>query len=125
MLSVTMGPATFRSNTVNPAYRVGIEQKLPFPGKLRLRGEAAQAEAMLLVWTWTTCSQLIQGAQDAFYEYYFVTRSLEVSSENLLLLKKFRENAKSRYQNNLVSQVMTFSRPKSKLVVKMSGDLAL
>ena len=104
-LSVTVGPATFGSKNVNPAYRVGIEQKIPFPGKLRLRGQAAQAEATAAGLDVDDMRlQLIQSTQDAFYEYYFVTRSLEVSDENLLLLKRFRENAKTRYQNNLVSQ---------------------
>jgi outer membrane protein TolC len=104
-LAVTLGPATFGSNTVNPAYRVGIEQKLPFPGKLRLRGEAAQAEANAASLDVEDVRlQLVHSAQDAFYEYYFVFRSWEVSDENLSLLKRFRDNAKTRYQNNLVSQ---------------------
>ncbi len=105
MLSLTLGPATFGSNTVNPAYRVMIEQKLPFPGKLGLRGQVAQAEANAAgLDVEDVRLQLIQSAQDAFYEYYFVFRSLEVSDENLSLLKRFRDNAKTRYQNNLVSQ---------------------
>jgi outer membrane protein TolC len=105
MLAVTLGPQTYFSNTVNPAYRVNIQQKFPFPGKLGLRGQVAQAEASAAGLDVDDMRlQLVQSAQDAFYEYYLADRSLEVNAENLRLLKRFRENAKTRYENNLVPQ---------------------
>jgi outer membrane protein, heavy metal efflux system len=107
MIAGTIGPGTIAPDDpgVRFAYRLEISQKYPFPGKLGLRGQAAQAEAgaagldvedMRL--------QLIQSAQDAFYEYYLAYRALEVNQENLRLLKRFRDNAKTRYENGLVHQ---------------------
>ncbi|HJT75833.1 MAG TPA: TolC family protein, partial [Gemmataceae bacterium] len=47
MFAATIGPGTIRPDdpAVEFAYRLEISQKLPFPGKLRLRGQNALAEA--------------------------------------------------------------------------------
>ncbi len=80
----TLGPASFTSTKVNPAYRFFLSQKLPFPGKRKLRGDAASAEAnaagsdvddMRL--------QLVESAKDAFYEYFAVDRALDVNDRGL------------------------------------------
>ncbi len=105
MFMGTIGPATFGSNTVNPAYIANIAQKVPFPGKLRLRGEAARAEAhaagadvddMRL--------QLVESTRTAFYDYYLVGRALEVNRQGLRLLREFRKSAVSRYENRKASE---------------------
>jgi outer membrane protein TolC len=103
MFTVTLGPASYTSNTVNPAYRLALSQKYPWPGKLALRGQSALAEAraagnevedMRL--------QLVESAQGAFYDYYLVGRALQVNAANLQLLEKFLRSARSRYENKLV-----------------------
>jgi outer membrane protein TolC len=105
MFDATLGPATYGSNTVNPAYRLEVAQKLPFPGKLRLRGQNAQAEAhaasnevedMRL--------QLVESASHAFFEYCLAVRLLEVNHEGLLLLQNFRKTAATRFQTGQVPQ---------------------
>lgn len=45
MAGVTLGPGSIGSDMVEFGYRIDVSQKLPFPGKLRLKGEAATAEA--------------------------------------------------------------------------------
>jgi outer membrane protein TolC len=98
MFAATLGPATYGSNTVNPAYRLEVAQKFPYPGKLHLRGQAAQAEAgaagsdvqdMRL--------QLVESAKGALAEYFLAARALEVNAESLALLREFRKNAEYRY----------------------------
>jgi outer membrane protein TolC len=98
MLAVTLGPASFGSNTVEPAYRLEISQKYAFPGKLRLRGDSARAEAhaagndvedMHL--------QLIESARHAFFDYFLAARAREVNEESLRLLGDFKKNAETRY----------------------------
>jgi outer membrane protein TolC len=105
MLAVTLGPATYGAQSVNGAYRINIEQKYPFPGKRRLRGQQASAEAnaagnevddMRL--------QLVESARSAFYEYYMVHRAVAVNEEGLRLLEEFRRNAETRYKTGLVPQ---------------------
>lgn len=99
MFGVTIGPASFGSNMVNPAYRLEISQRYPWPGKLGLRGQNAVAEAaaagnevddMRL--------QLIESAKNAFYDYYLVHRASDVNREGLELLQRFKKNAEDRYK---------------------------
>ncbi len=105
MLGVTVAPASIWSNNVDFAARVEASQKLPFPGKLDLRGQSALAEAaaagnevedMRL--------QLVESAKSSFYEYYLVSRAIVVNEESLRLLKEFREQASARYEKALVPE---------------------
>jgi outer membrane protein TolC len=107
MFAATVGPGTIAPDDsgVEFAYRLEISQKLPFPGKLRLKGQNALAEAnaagrdvddMRL--------QLVESARTAFYDYYLVDRALEINDDSLRLLREFRKNAQTRYQTGLVSE---------------------
>jgi outer membrane protein TolC len=105
MFGAAIGPASFGSNDVDFAYRLEVSQRLPFPRKLGLRGQSAQAEAaaagndvddMRL--------QLIESAKSSFYEYYLVTRAIVINDESLRLLKAIREEARTRYEKTLVPQ---------------------
>jgi outer membrane protein TolC len=105
MVGATIAPASIGSNNVEFGYRLEVSQKLPFSDKLSLRGDSAQAEAaaagnevddMRL--------QLIESAKSSFYEYFLVTRAIEVNEDSLRLLKSFREEARTRYEKTLVPQ---------------------
>ena len=45
--------------------------------------------------------QLIESARNAFYDYFLVERSLDVNKESLDLLRKFRDDARKRFENRL------------------------
>ena len=101
----SLGPGSFGSDTVDFAYRVDAAQKVPFPGKLKLRGQAALAEARAAGGdVEDTRLRLIESTRAAFYDYYLVGRALEVNAENLRLLSEFRRNAETRYRTGLVPQ---------------------
>jgi outer membrane protein TolC len=107
MFAATVGPGTFAPDDpgINFAYRLEISQKYPWPGKLKLRGQAALADARAAGnEVEDTRLQLIESARSAFYDYYLVARALEVNDANLRLLKRFKENAQDRYQRGLVPQ---------------------
>jgi len=98
MVAGTIGPATFGSNNVEPAYRLEISQKYPYPGKLPLRGANALAEAGAAGNDVEDVRlQLVESARTAFSDYYLVARSLEVNDESLRLLREFKQNAEVRY----------------------------
>jgi len=100
-----MAPASFGSNTVDPGYALEISQKIPFPGKLRLRGQTALAEASAAGNDVEDVRiQLIEAAKLAFFEYYLVERALEVNKEGLKLLNEFRQSADTRFKTGLVPQ---------------------
>jgi outer membrane protein TolC len=107
MFAATIGPGTFAPDDTGLefAYRLEISQKLPYPGKLKLRGENALAEAAAAGHSvGDTRLQLAEAARIAFYDYYLAERGLEVNADSLDLLAKFRANAETRYKTGLVPQ---------------------
>lgn len=104
-LAITLGPATYSAQSVDPAYRINVEQKIPFPGKLRLRGNQAAAQANAAGNdVEDTRLQLVESARGGFFEYYLVHRAIVVNNEGLRLLQEFRGNAETRYKTGLVPQ---------------------
>lgn len=105
MFSGMTAPASFGSNIVEPGYRVEISQKLPWPGKRSLRGEAALAEAGAASQDVEDMKlQLVESARNAFYDYYLVHRALAVNDEALKLLDEFRRNAETRFRTGQIPQ---------------------
>jgi outer membrane protein TolC len=107
MFGATLGPATIRPDDtgVEFAYRLEVAQKVPWPGKLRLRGENALAEARAAANEVDDMRlQLIESAKDAFYEYFLAQRALDVNDDSLRLLRDFRESAATRFRTGLVPQ---------------------
>jgi outer membrane protein TolC len=107
MVATTIGPETFDADDkgVKFAYRLEISQKLPFPGKLKLRGDNALAEASAAGHDVEDVRlQLVESVQDAFYEYYLIERALEVNTESLKLWQQAKKDAESRYETGKVDQ---------------------
>jgi outer membrane protein TolC len=104
MFEGTIGPGTIAPDDsgVRFAYRVEVAQKLPYPGKRRLRGQNALAEASAAGHDVDDMRlQLVESARDAFYDYYLAERALEVNGENLRLLEQYRADLARRYERNL------------------------
>lgn len=77
----------------------GVTQELPFPGKLRLRGEIAgreadQVEQEYLAMQLATVSDLKQ----AYYELHVVHQSIVIFQRNKALLQEFEQSAKANYE---------------------------
>ncbi len=99
LVNVGVGQPFSRLNVSEFAYRgIGISQEIPFPGKLALAAEEAQREAdsdrenyksVVLEKT----SQL----KMAYYDWYFVTKAIEITSKNRDLLDRFEQIARARY----------------------------
>jgi outer membrane protein TolC len=107
VFAATIGPGTIAADDrgVEFAYRLEISQKLPFPGKLRLRGDNALAEASAAGQDVDDMRlQLVESARTAFYDYFLVERALEVNENGLTLLRDFRKSAQIRYQTGLVPE---------------------
>jgi cobalt-zinc-cadmium efflux system outer membrane protein len=105
MLGGMFAPKSFNSSRVDPGYRIEVSQKLPFPGKRQLKGQAALSEASAAQGdVEDTRLQLIESTKIAFYDYFFVDRSLAVNEEGLRLLKEFKENAETRYRTGQAPQ---------------------
>jgi outer membrane protein, heavy metal efflux system len=104
--SFTIGPRTLdrigRSRSEGDtgfAYKPELSQKLPFPGKLRLRGEvsehqadAAHAEQL------GVRDQLLAEAKEAYFEFFLAQRALEINAGAQDILEDTIANAVARYE---------------------------
>jgi cobalt-zinc-cadmium efflux system outer membrane protein len=109
MLSGVIAPSSFNTSQVEPGYRLEVSQKIPFPGKLRLKGQAASAEANASRNDLEDARiQLVEGTRLAFSEYYLTDRALVVNAEALKLLNEFRQNADTRFKTGQAPQQEVF-----------------
>ncbi len=105
MLMGRIGPGALGSNNVNGGFMLEISQKLPFPGKRKLRGDGVQAEANAAGLDIEDMRlQLIEASQTAFYDYYLVARAMEWNDESLKLLQRAKQDASIRYEAGKVEQ---------------------
>ena len=105
MLDTAIGPRSFGSDEVDPGFRVGLSQALPFPGKRRLRGEVALAEAEASSQEFEEERlRLAATASLLFDEYYLAARSLERNASHLALLEELSQVALARYESGTASQ---------------------
>jgi outer membrane protein, heavy metal efflux system len=103
LFGTNLSPAGF--SRVGNGYRLEIFQRYQWPGKLKLRGEVARAEANAAGRDVDNVrQQLIESARDAFYDYYLTYRALEVNAEALRLVRDVRVRTEDRYKRGLVLQ---------------------
>ena len=90
-----------------PVYGVG--QAIPFPGKLRLRGEVASREADRIEQEYRAVRlRLIARLKELYFDLHFVHKAIEVVETNKILLMQFEKTAKSRYAVGQAAQQDVF-----------------
>ncbi len=79
--------------------KVGGFQTFPWLDKLRLRGGIAIEEADAARKRYETAKlRLFYRVKDAYDEYYYIARALDIAKENKALLKYFEEIARAKYR---------------------------
>jgi outer membrane protein, heavy metal efflux system len=87
----------------------GFGQEIPFPGKLKLKGEVAQREAERLEQELlATKLRLIANLKEAYFTLHFIHKSIEIVEKNKLLLIQFEKTAKARYTVGQAAQQDVF-----------------
>lgn len=87
----------------------GFAQEIPFPGKLRLKGEVAQSEAERLELELNATSlRLIATLKEAYFNLHYVHKSIEIVEKNKVLLMQFEKTAKARYSVGQAAQQDVF-----------------
>jgi outer membrane protein TolC len=99
MFGFWTAPGSAGSPNANYAARVELSQKLPYPGKLGLKGAAARAETAASVEDIEDVrQQLAEAARSAQADYFLAVKATGVAEENAKLLREFRQNAEARYK---------------------------
>jgi outer membrane protein TolC len=105
MLGAGVAPRSFDSDMVDDGYRFDLAQALPFPGKLRLKGEAALGEADAAAHDYTAVRlRLAAMASLLFDDYALAARSLDINGQHVALLEEFQRIAAARYAAGEASQ---------------------
>jgi outer membrane protein, heavy metal efflux system len=105
MFQSMFAPGTFGASDVQASYSFGVSQKVPWPGKLALRGQIAQAEANAAALdSQEVRLRLSEAARIAFFDYYLAFRELELNAANSAALREFRKTANAKYEASRVTQ---------------------
>ncbi|MEO6463618.1 MAG: TolC family protein [Candidatus Eisenbacteria bacterium] len=105
MLDLMVAPRSLASGAVDPAYRVGVSQRVPLFGQRGLRRQAAAAEAEAIGYDLETARlDLLREARVAFYDDYRTARSQETNRELVGLLRRFHRVALAKYASGAVAQ---------------------
>lgn len=79
--------------------QLGIEQSLPFPGKLGLKEEAAEFEAAAAASNVDeTRLRLVRKVKQVWWQIFYLDRALEIVAHNKNLLHQFVEIAQTKYK---------------------------
>lgn len=90
-----------RANT----HMVNLRQRLPFPGKLRLKGEVAtQEQAMAAARYRAKEREIIADVKKGYADLFMADRDLEITQEQLDLLQRILKTAEVRYAVGKVAQ---------------------
>jgi outer membrane protein TolC len=86
-------------------HMVNLRQRLPFPGKLRLRGEvASQEQAMAAARYRAKEREVIAAVKKGYYDLFMADREIQITQEQLDLLERILKTAEVRYSVGKVTQ---------------------
>lgn len=98
MVGYSLGPLSIASDEVRFGQVLEARQRFPYPGKLRLREDAARAAAEAAGRSLETVRlELATEASLLFDDWYLVHRDLEITGEHVRLLEDFQRIATARY----------------------------
>lgn len=105
MLSYAVAPETAGATGLDFGQRLELSQALPWPGKRRLRGEAARHEATAAHEDIGSLRiKLIAAAKVVCADWYFIHEAIRINRVNQDLLKEFRSIAESKYSTGLATK---------------------
>ena len=108
-----------------PSFRgLSVQQKIPYPGKRRLRGEIADRQAEAASWKAEGVRrQVVAQVKVAYYQYFYYTKAIEITRKNKDLLEKLEQIAEARYrvgkgiQQDVLRAQVEVSRVDQQLIV--------
>lgn len=116
-----------RSQEAMTQVQIGFSQEFPFPGKLNLKEEAAEYDALAASYSVEEVRlQLIGNVKRKWWQLYYVDRALETVDINKALLRQFISVARTKYETGkgLQQDVLLAQLELSKLLdqeIKLQG----
>lgn len=82
------------------SYRgVSASQAIPYPGKLKLRGEIVDREAEAAWWDYEAARRkLVAEVKSAYYDYFAASKAVVITQKNKDLLQKLSSIAEAQYR---------------------------
>lgn len=108
-------PSSYRS--------LSATQEIPYPGKLKLRGQIADREAEAAWWDYETARRrLVAEVKNAYFDYFYFHRAIEITRKNKDLMEKLAKVAEARYQvgQGLQQDVLKAQVQVSKLLQRLT-----
>lgn len=103
-LLAMVAPASLWPNNQR-SYIISLSQKLPWSGKLDLRGRVAEWSAVAASFDHDEVQlRLAEAARLAYYDYFHVNRRLDLNDAGREAVQSFRETARSRFEANQAQQ---------------------
>jgi len=76
-----------------------IVQEIPYPGKLSSKEKIAEEESESQRWlSDATTREVIADLKEAYFEWFFISKSIEITNKNKELLEKFTKIAEVKYE---------------------------
>ncbi len=86
-------------------HMVNLRQRLPFPGKLQLRGDvASQEEAMAAARYLAKEREVVAAVKKTYYDLFMADREIQITQEQLDILGRILKTAEARYTVGKVAQ---------------------
>lgn len=84
-------PASFRS--------ISVSQQIPYPGKLKLRGEIAQKELdASQIEVEALRREIVSEVKTAYFDYFYFDKAIQITKKNKDLLEKLSKISEARYR---------------------------
>lgn len=85
--------------------KYGVMQKIPFPGKLGLKGKAQLKDAQILKEKYEAEKrEIIKQVKFIFYDIFWVDKAIEINEEEKSILENLEKAARIKYESNLAPQ---------------------
>ena len=98
-------PFTLMHADPSSARELMAEQEIPYPGKARLRGQVAAREADAASLAYEAVERRVTAeVKQAYFDLYFVDRSLAILQQNRELLQTFEKITETRYSVGKAAQ---------------------
>ncbi len=85
--------------------RFGVSQKIPFPGKLGLKGKSQRKHAEMLREKYgATRREVVKDVKFVYYDIFWVDKAVQIAEEEKSILESLESVAQRRYESNLTPQ---------------------